>query len=93
MAASDFAMFIYMGHEPLVSLMRKVAVRELGTDTSGLAVIWLGTAFGAIAMLVISAIALRRWMPNLYAVLSGERIPQRRTAFNAPLPQMAAAPA
>lgn len=81
LAAADFALFIYMGHEPLVTLVRKLAVGSLGTSTAALTVIWLGSAFGVTIVLVLTAMLLRRWLPPVYAVLSGGRgVAPRRTS-------------
>jgi surface polysaccharide O-acyltransferase-like enzyme len=97
LVAADFALFIYMGHEPLVTLVRKAMVPVLGGGTAGLLVIWLGSASAVIGGLVLTAVILRQIAPGAYALLSGGRVPGRKPvreeAVFVEAPVMARAPA
>jgi hypothetical protein len=95
LAAADYALFIYMGHEPLVTLTRKLILRAAGDSTSGLAIAWIGAAFGVMAALVVVAWAMRTFAPSIYGILTGGRVgaprPKSRPAEPAALPAPAMA--
>jgi succinoglycan biosynthesis protein ExoH len=91
LAAADYALFIYMAHEPAVTIVRKSTLALAGESTSGLAAVWLGSAVAVMATAVAAATVLRRYVPAAYGVLTGGRLGAAR---NPPrLPEAAVAPA
>jgi succinoglycan biosynthesis protein ExoH len=93
LAAADYALFIYMGHEPMVTLTRKLILHLTGETTAGLACAWLGAAFGVMGGLVVVAWVLRTHAPWLYGLLTGGRVGPARPAPASVPPAAVPAPA
>lgn len=69
----SFAFFLYLAHEPMLTIFKKLLLKLLGTGTIG----QLLTYFIAPAIVIVLCISigmlLRRMVPKMYGVLAGGR--------------------
>ncbi len=83
LAMADYALFIYMGHEPLLTITRKILIEVAGNGSAALFAIWLGTGTAMIVGLAIVAWVMRVYVPRLYALLVGGRVAPARAPWSA----------
>ena len=86
LAASEFALFVYMGHEPLLTIMRKGLLRLSGETSVGLVTVWAGTGLAMVLGLSLVAWMLRTWLPGIYGLLTGGRLKRLGTPARSPAP-------
>lgn len=68
-----YGFFIYLVHEPVLTVMKKLCLRHIGATPGGLALCYYGAPLMTIAVAGVLGFLLRRVLPRLYAVLSGAR--------------------
>lgn len=71
--ASALAIVLYLGHEPLVTIVRKALLTATGTTPMALGLVWLATATLVTAGIAAAAWAAGRWCPAVLATLTGGR--------------------
>ncbi|MBA2482562.1 MAG: acyltransferase [Planctomycetes bacterium] len=91
--ASEYALFIYMAHEPTLSLVRKAMIMVTGGGSAALAVVWIASGTLIIAGAVATAWLLRTYAGPVYGVLTGGRVPTRAARPEASSPSPNQAPA
>ncbi|MBA3707430.1 MAG: acyltransferase [Planctomycetes bacterium] len=77
LAWSEYALFIYMAHEPALTIVRKGMIGYTGSTSTALLVVWAASGTLVIACAVAAAWILRTFVPSAYAILTGGRVPRR----------------
>ena len=78
--ATSFTFFIYVAHEPIATFARKAAVQVLGDQPLMLFVAWLLAGCVTFLICLAAAMALQRWLPAVYGLLTGGRVRQPQPA-------------
>jgi surface polysaccharide O-acyltransferase-like enzyme len=73
MGLSGLAFFVFVAHEPLMTMLRKPLTRALGTGDLRHALSCVGTLVGTVALVMAIGLVLRRWWPRSFAFLCGGR--------------------
>ncbi|MBA3684535.1 MAG: acyltransferase [Planctomycetes bacterium] len=73
LAASEYAILLYICHEPLVTFVRKALLVVFGTSSVGLTATWLATIVAVIGGLVLTTVVAARWLPGTLALVTGGR--------------------
>lgn len=79
---ADLAFFVFVAHEPLMTMLRKPVVRILGAGDVAHALELLATLGGTILLVLALGAWLRSRLPRLYAFLCGGRGAPRQPASN-----------
>lgn len=68
-----FSFFIYVFHEPLLTIIKKVLFKLLGTNEVDYFIIYLASPIITLCMTVICGIVLKNSFPKIYKVINGNR--------------------
>ena len=71
--ACNFTFFIYLFHEPLLHIVRKLLVLPLGHTSLSFALSYLLSPWLFAALWICVGLAFRRCLPRVYKVLTGSR--------------------
>ena len=77
-----FSFFIFAAQEPLLTILKRLGLRSLGSSGAALLVVYFGAAVLTLVIVVAAAALVRRSLPAPYAWLTGGRggAPARRPA-------------
>lgn len=69
----SFTFFIYLYHEPIINVIRKLLVFALGNSPFGFAIAYLLSPWITISFMLLIGCLFKRCCPRIYAVLVGGR--------------------
>jgi peptidoglycan/LPS O-acetylase OafA/YrhL len=70
---SNYAFFVFVAHEPLLTMVRKPLVRWFGTGDAAHAAEFACTLGGTLLIVLTAGVLLRRALPRVFAFLCGGR--------------------
>jgi hypothetical protein len=68
-----FSFFIFAAQEPLLTILKRLGLRSLGSSGAALLVVYFGAAVLTLVFVVAAAALVRRSLPAPYAWLTGGR--------------------
>jgi surface polysaccharide O-acyltransferase-like enzyme len=69
----DFTFFLFLFHEPILTIIKKILKSILGkTEVSSL-VVYLATPVITIVLVIMIGVLLKKYMPKVFAVITGNR--------------------
>lgn len=68
-----FSFFIFVAQEPLLTMIKRVGLRVLGSSDAAMLVVYFAAPLLTLALVVGAAVLLRRYAPTPYAWLTGGR--------------------
>lgn len=71
--ACGFSFFIYLFHEPLLHIVRKLLVMPLGPTSLSFALSYLLSPWIFAALWVLVGVVFKKYLPRLYGLLTGSR--------------------
>jgi hypothetical protein len=72
-ALLPFSFFIFAAQEPLLSMIKRTALKGFGVTDATLLVVYVLAPVLTLAIVVTAAAAMRRYLPRPYAYLTGGR--------------------
>lgn len=73
LGVSSYAFFVFVAHEPLMTMLRKPLAKALGTGDAMHALQFALTLVGTLAIVLGFGVAMRRWWPRAFAFVCGGR--------------------
>jgi len=68
-----YSFFVYCFHEPVLNIIKKVGLKVAGCNDASLIVLYLACPIVMYCVAVLVAVLLKRYVPKVYAVLTGGR--------------------
>ena len=68
-----YSFFVYCFHEPVLNIIKKVGLKVAGCNGASLIVLYLACPIVMYCVAVLVAVLLKRYVPKVYAVLTGGR--------------------
>jgi surface polysaccharide O-acyltransferase-like enzyme len=68
-----FSFFIFAAQEPLLTILKRVGLHEIGSNDAAMLVVYFASALATLVIVVASAALIRRYLPTPYAWLTGGR--------------------
>jgi surface polysaccharide O-acyltransferase-like enzyme len=69
----SFAFFLYLAHEPLLTIFKKILLKVLGSGSLGQLLTYFAAPTLVILLCIGAGMLLKRSLPKVYAVLTGGR--------------------
>jgi fucose 4-O-acetylase-like acetyltransferase len=69
----QYAFFLFAAHEPFLTAFKKISIKCLGTSEVSLLAAYFIAPVAVIAVVLLVAVLLRRWLPGVYSFVSGHR--------------------
>jgi surface polysaccharide O-acyltransferase-like enzyme len=86
-----FSFFIFAAQEPLLTMLKRVGLRTLGSSDAAMLVVYFGSALLTLVVVVAAAALVRRYLPTPFAWLTGGRDGRStRAVIRTPAPEPAA---
>ncbi len=68
-----FSFFIFAAQEPLLTILKRIGLHELGPGDAAMLTVYFGSAILTVVIVVAVGAAVRRYLPTPYAWLTGGR--------------------